>query len=154
MTASFCPIRINISQHGLGPQAKARNGQLPASGFDHEDLIPIMIFFVFQVGRPEEDLWEGGWGIEGECHESESVLGEAGYPMALPHFHEIRFMNTAHRFCRGASRMKATSRWRIDSTGDFPPRHGLGPPILGVWDRHCGQKCRRVGMNWALENLF
>jgi len=62
----FCPIRINISQHGLGPQAKVRNGhQLPASGFDHEDLIPIMISFVFQVGRPEEDLWRVDAGSRG-----------------------------------------------------------------------------------------
>jgi len=43
------------------------------------------------------------------------LLLKAGYPMTGAHFNEIRFVNTAHRFYRGASGVKPTPRRRINS---------------------------------------
>jgi hypothetical protein len=57
--------------------------------------------------------------------------------MTGAHFNEIRFVNTAHRFYRGASGVKPTPRWRIDRAWDFSLWDRMGSFILWIryWHR-------------------
>jgi len=83
-----------------------------------------------------------------------AVLQKAGHPMAFTDFHEIGFMNTAHRFCRDASRVKPASGWRIDSTWDLSFRNGMGSPVPGIRYWHSGQERSRIGMSWVFEDFL
>ena len=74
--------------------------------------------------------------------------------MTRTHLNEIRFVNTAYGFYRGASGVKPTPWSRIDRAWDFSLWNRMGSPVLGIWHWKSSQKRSCIRVNRVFKNLF